>query len=1113
MSFTNPVDLPKIPSLPPIEMPDTAAFLGTSSPSPEDQDSLSPLRPSVLSAESYITANSSLSVNSSAPPPNTDSSPPSSGQLLAPPTNLRKSISVDSFIKYRHLSSPSTRPNRGSTTSSIMAPPTQQTVPREPSPSNGLRREHSHPSVPVSSWREGERLVSQPPLPSAQSRGASMSSFGDDRDYQDESDMERSDDLRRDVAKRKSMARHNVRDGELTLPSRMPPPSSSAKALEPIVPARSSSLSHRKAKQRVQMSVNTRISPSHHRTELVIAVVGASGSGRTTVIRKGLKSYALSDVKTASVTTGSGVFNYSYRIGRIVHDAEAFMTLRVLEIDIASLDLNQTRATQVCPDGVPPLDALVICYDASQEASFTCVSDFIRAFAHLGLPSVVLACKSDLEKRVDPHRALSVLKTLSVTTHYDVGLVETTTDNELGKQKIRMAFEWIFQTLLNPEALLTARDDAETQYNPASPAILSSNSSPWEINRAESATPTASSSFFGATQQPRQRLLSHAPPVSETVHTPTSPARARSTNDLLSESRRDGEYDWDQSTTSGSVMISVNGTSSGASLQLGGLPTSEAMGLGSLDESAEASRDNVSSSKESRTPPWVSLQELLNKLLFLAVSDDDATFISHFLLTYRRFASPRSILLAMQKRMRALDEPLGDPMFACFAQMKICCLLDTWMHLYPTDFAVPGTAGALSALLKSILGKTYLLQYGSEFIPFMELLPTLDDKDAAWAMKVEDPKYDSDDSSSFDAAADTLDSPVSGVASLPEPSAPVATRSRTQSTVTNRDRKSSLPLSNPNRSTMMASPSPVQPLAAEIVTHKAVLKKLQMVSSELNQYDPTDVAQEITRHESELFVLILPRHWMQHVLGQGKKDNMKDPIAVYNRVSNHIAHWVLSLILCHDKPKARAKQIERFADIANRLRNLNNYSALRAVVAGINGATFEGDEAIDIFKTKNAELWKVFQSFDHLLQAVRSHQRYRMALRNTSGACIPALEIHLSDLIRAHEGNPDFHDGDPEKIHWAKFNMMGRFIDVVTQCQKVCVETKAFKFQDRPTLWTLLMFNESQLLMDEDLQRTRTSLPDIDAEELARSNIPRTLTRDYTSVPKDSAILRKIFFW
>lgn len=100
---------------------------------------------------------------------------------------------------------------------------------------------------------------------------------------------------------------------------------------------------------------------------------------------------------------------------------------------------------------------------------------------------------------------------------------------------------------------------------------------------------------------------------------------------------------------------------------------------------------------------------------------------------------------------------------------------------------------------------------------------------------------------------------------------------------------------------------------------------------------------------------------------------------------------VVSLILCHDKPKMRAKQIERFADIANRLRNLNNYSALRAVVAGINGATYDGDEAIAMFKSKNAEQWKIFQSFDHLLQTARSHQRYRMALRNTSGACIPAL--------------------------------------------------------------------------------------------------------------------------
>ena len=88
-----------------------------------------------------------------------------------------------------------------------------------------------------------------------------MSTSGDDRDYFDESDVERSDDLRRDAVRRKSMARHNVREGELTLPSRLPP-SQIVKAPDPIVPTRSSSLSHRKAKQRIPMTVNTHTSVS-----------------------------------------------------------------------------------------------------------------------------------------------------------------------------------------------------------------------------------------------------------------------------------------------------------------------------------------------------------------------------------------------------------------------------------------------------------------------------------------------------------------------------------------------------------------------------------------------------------------------------------------------------------------------------------------------------------------------------------------------------------------------------------------------------------------------------------------------------------------------------------
>ena len=97
------------------------------------------------------------------------------------------------------------------------------------------------------------------------------------------------------------------------------------------------------------------------------------------------------------------------------------------------------------------------------------------------------------------------------------------------------------------------------------------------------------------------------------------------------------------------------------------------------------------------------------------------------------------------------------------------------------------------------------------------------------------------------------------------------------------------------------------------------------------------------------------------------------------------------MILCHDKPRQRAGQIEKFIDVAIRLRIQNNYSALRAFVAGINNSTYYVDDTIEIVKTKTTEHYKNLLSWDVLLQHRGAHQAYRMALKNTRGPCIPAL--------------------------------------------------------------------------------------------------------------------------
>jgi len=245
------------------------------------------------------------------------------------------------------------------------------------------------------------------------------------------------------------------------------------------------------------------------------------------------------------------------------------------------------------------------------------------------------------------------------------------------------------------------------------------------------------------------------------------------------------------------------------------------------------------------------------------------------------------------------------------------------------------------------------------------------------------------------------------------------------------------------------------------------------MAAQLDRIEPDIVAQEITRVEARLFSKIEPRHWLQHILVTGRKEPELDTIACFNEVSYHIADWVVSLILCHDKTRLRARQIERFVEIAARLRFYNNYSALRAFVAAIQTATYAGDLVMEEFQKRSPGLYKTFQSWELLIRSMYSHRAYRMALHNSKGACIPALEVHLLDLIRAHEGNSDFHPDDPTKIHWAKFNMIGKFIHSTAQFQTRCRTSSDYNFRESKEHLLVRQMLMRECLMDLEMQQSR----------------------------------------
>jgi hypothetical protein len=84
-----------------------------------------------------------------------------------------------------------------------------------------------------------------------------------------------------------------------------------------------------------------------------------------------------------------------------------------------------------------------------------------------------------------------------------------------------------------------------------------------------------------------------------------------------------------------------------------------------------------------------------------------------------------------------------------------------------------------------------------------------------------------------------------------------------------------------------------------------------------------------------------------------------------------------------------------------------------------------------------------------------------------SHSYFPCREVHVSDLIQAHEGNADTNPAAPNKIHWGKYNMIGKFISNTTQCQVQCRTTTDYDFPERPRVRELL---QREKLMDEEVR-------------------------------------------
>lgn len=431
----------------------------------------------------------------------------------------------------------------------------------------------------------------------------------------------------------------------------------------------------------------------------------------------------------------------------------------------------------------------------------------------------------------------------------------------------------------------------------------------------------------------------------------------------------------------------------------------------------------------------VTFDELVDRLLAPRMTRADQNFQDIFLCLYRKFAAPGQLFTAIINRLeRAKDNKSAHYLTKKATQMRIIEVVARWVSLYPGDFARPTTKKTLERLIAHLATEPAFLAAASMMRAQLENC-VMEDDDTGWA-KADDPPTESESMEASKKSQDlemdlggSMDSlTIKDPAESAEIRRPSAVSECSSSHV---DRV----LGTGETNYQYFTYDDYEREAATMVPQGTLpLSKMRYhIFMDLNA---EELAEEITRIDWIMFSSVRIRDWVRHVsLPTAEKERCRSLKNANRLIShfNHVAKWVQNMILIRDKAKHRAPCLEKFMNIAHKLRKLNNYNGLGAIVAGLQNANIARLHAT--MQGVRPEVWKQYQSAEKLMLQTKSSFAYRLAWENSPLPRIPYMALHRKDLTAAEEGNKTLVGPNGDRINWKKFEILGEILLPIMKSQ------------------------------------------------------------------------------
>ncbi|KAL1970627.1 hypothetical protein VTN77DRAFT_4271 [Rasamsonia byssochlamydoides] len=795
-----------------------------------------------------------------------------------------------------------------------------------------------------------------------------------------------------------------------------------------------------------------------------LAVVGARGVGKSTFIQ-----YAL-DLKQPDTSLSS--------TKKMSLDGTVYVVnlWKILPKEMSVPESNRIvwprfRGEQE----LPPIDGALVLYDATSPKSVVEISRILHAMAESALPFELVACKCDVSHfsgRSDPVTIEQADKILRRYTFQETSLKDPRTHRRCISSVLRSIITRTsdltrlhqsgdshplsnssFETQ-SPQPL--AAQDRRADSEAARTTSRTSGDSGVNINRGPSASaPNREVDGTGTNRVPSDKTTGST----VALNAPSSRYARSNSHPVQPKTPPSGTRVNSRRPSSPGLRTSISPHRQNAQCTTWRFSAGADAFSSFLDmeEETDDSRSRPASSEQFTTDrqheataneTGVTFDELVDRLVALPMSKQDTKFAAIFLCLYRKFAAPSKLLNALIDRFDKTEQSSAPPLTRTSDQLRLLNVLAQWVAEYPGDFAYPKTRAKLLDFVAA-LEKNHIYLYAAKEIS-LHLEVVVEDDDVGWPFNDGDEDGDGEKPeggetflhASGRSSPSTLlnhlsfsDPVLLNMSSLDLTEDQPEMSSRDSGTLSGSSSAGrSVSTLTQSSSTLAALENAQREAATLELTPKHLLTKVQW--RQFMEIPEDDFARELTRMDWIMYSSFRPRDLVRHVSISGDKDKIKSLENVNRMIKefNHLAFFVASMILLRDKPKHRAQALEKFMNIAQKLRRQNNYNSLGAVIAGINGTPVQR-----LSQTRELippSVQKEFMRLVILMGTQKSHFAYRLAWENSFGERIPFLPLHRRDLVSAEEGNKTFIGDNKDRINWKKFDIMGEVVLDIQRSQR-----------------------------------------------------------------------------